>query len=154
MVLEGIRLWARGQALRSTAPWTEAQVLYREALGDGMGEEAIVALARFVAVLGRCARCPLRTFPAAANVLSNHETLMLGLVAGIQNNDEAAIDYCLERLCCRSRCEEVASAAAVFAVTMKACDRMMRPIPPSVLERILHEAAGGAEGAARPATVH
>jgi len=70
MVLEGIRLWARGQVLRSTDPWTSAQRLYRNALGDGMGEEAIIALARFVRVLGRCASCPLRTFPAPAAVVS------------------------------------------------------------------------------------
>jgi len=153
-VLEGFRLWARGQATRSTDPWSEAQRLYRDAFGDSMGEEAIIALARFIAVLGQCARCPLHTFPAASGFVSRHETLVLGLVAGIQNADEAAVGYCLDRLCCRSRCEEVASAAAVFALTMRACGETMRPIPVPALERLLGGVPGEGGYRAGGATVH
>lgn len=154
MVLEGIRLWTRGQALRSTAPWSRAQRLYRHALGDEMGEQAIVALARFIAVLGRCASCPLRTFPAEAAVVSHDEVLMLGLVAGIQNGDETCVDFCLARLCCRTMCEEVASAAGVFAVTMKACRKVMRPMPVPVLERIIRSSSGAGDSSVPVVTLH
>jgi len=154
MILESIRLWSHGQALKSSDTWTHAQHIYRNALGDAMGEQAIIALARFIAVLGRCASCPLRTFPAPAAYVSHDETLMLGLVAGIQNSDQAAIDFCLEGLCCPSLCEEVSSAAAVFALTMRACNNVMRPIPVPTLKKIISTSGGKAGGSDRRTTLH
>ncbi|MEM7693092.1 MAG: hypothetical protein AAF318_01465 [Pseudomonadota bacterium] len=150
MVLDGVRHFARGQATRSTAPWTAAQEIYRSALGDALGEAAIIALARFVKVMGRCATCPLRVYPAPSGQISRDEVLILGLISGIQNGDDVTSQFCLERLCCSTLCEEVASAASIFAFTLKASRQTLRPIPVSTLMRVVD---GEAESAA-PRTHH
>lgn len=144
MVLKGVRHWARGQATCSTVPWTAAQHIYRRALGDAMGEEAIIALARFVNVIGRCAICPLRVYPARSSQLSRDEALILGLISAIQNGDDATTQFCLEHLCCAVLCEDVANAASVFAFTLKAFRKTLRPIPQSTLERVVESTAESA----------
>lgn len=99
LVLDGYRHWTRGTVLRSTEPWTEAQLLYRGLLGDEDGERAIIALARFVRALGQCASCPLRAFRSGSRFVCSDETLVMGLIAGIQNGDEPVVHFCLDRLC-------------------------------------------------------
>lgn len=136
LVLEGYRCWTRGFVLRSTEPWTEAEHLYRHLLGDNDARHAVVALAGFVKTLGRCAACPLRMFHSGSPFICRDETLVMGLVSGIQNCDEAATTFCLELLCCRKRCGEAAQAAGDFALTLKALHMVMMPIPTPVLQSI------------------
>ncbi len=154
LVLEGYRHWTRGTVLRSTEPWTQAQLLYRGLLGDEDGETAIVALAHFVTTLGRCAICPLRVFNAGSCNICRDETLVMGLIAGIQNGDEPAIDLCLRKLCRRPLCDSAAMAAGTFALTLKFLGQTMLPIPAHVVARILDRARRAGDGGASRRTIH
>lgn len=154
VVLAGMRYWARGQALRSMDPWTEAQIIFRDYLGDAMGEQAIIALARFIAVIGRCSGCPLKVYPAVSGDLSRHEALLLGLIAAFQSGDQLAIDFCLHRLCCPNVCDEVAAVAAVFALTLKACHKTLRPLSVQQLERLLSSLPTSSLSGTSPRAIH
>jgi len=154
LVLEGYRHWTRGVALSSTEPWTRAQLLYRGQLGDEDGEKAIIALHRFVKTLGQCAACPLGVFNAGARFICRDETLVLGLIAGIQHADERAVMFCLEKLCCPNLCDRTALAAGTFALTLKALDQTMLPIPSHVIERILRRAKAGPDDGFPYGTIH
>ncbi|MDZ5695667.1 hypothetical protein [Chelativorans sp. M5D2P16] len=136
LVLEGYRCWTHGYATRSTEPWIDAQRLYRRLLGEENGADAIIALAGFVKTLGVCAVCPLRMFRSGAPFICRDEALVLGLISGIQNADQPTVDYCLQSLCCPQFCEDVAMTAGAFALSLKASDRIMMPIPVHVLARI------------------
>ena len=61
----------------------------------------------------------------------------MGLIAGIQNNDEEATSLCLTELSCATRCDEVALAAGSFALVLRGLDKNLLPIPASVLRDIL-----------------
>lgn len=137
LVLQGFRFWTRGTVLASTKPWTEAQLLYRGLLGDEDGEHAIIALARFVRILGQCAFCPLKVFHSDARFICRDEILVMALIAGIQNVDEPAVHLCLEKLCHPDRRDTSVMAAGGFALTLKALDYTMLPIPAHVVERIM-----------------
>lgn len=136
LVLEGYRSWTHGFILRSMEPWTQAQLLYHDLLGPEDAPHAIVALAGFIKTLGQCAACPLRTFRSGSQFICRDEALVMGLIAGIQNCDESATFICLERLCCRMRRANAASAAGDYALTLKAMHMVMKPIPVSVIETI------------------
>ena len=136
LVLDGYRHWTRGTVMGSTDSWTQAQLLYRELLGDRNGEQAIIALAQFVKTLGQCAICPLRVFNSGSHFICRDETLVMGLIAGIQNGDEPTVKLCLEKLCCSNLCDQVAMAAGNFALTLKWMDKMMLPIPAHIIDRI------------------
>lgn len=140
MVLQGFRFWTRGTVLRSTEPWTKAQLLYRGMLGDDEGERAIIALARFVSTLGQCATCPLKVFHSSSRFICRDETLVMGLIAGIQNCNELTVHFCLEKLCRRTLRDRTAMSAGAFALTLKALDHIMWPIPAHVVERIVAKA--------------
>ncbi len=43
LVLEGYRHWTRGTVLRSTEPWTQAQLLYRALLGNKVRRVSVVS---------------------------------------------------------------------------------------------------------------
>lgn len=99
LVLDGYRHLIRGAALSSTEHLSKAQRLYRGLLGDEDGERAIMALAKFVRTLGQSAACPLNVFKPGSRHICRDETLVMALMAGIQNGDEQTIHYCLEKLC-------------------------------------------------------
>lgn len=154
LVLDGYRHWTSGTVLRSTEPWTEAQRLYRGLLGDKDGERAIVALARFVRTLGQCATCPLRVFNAGSRFICRDETLVMGLIAGIQNSDEECVLLCLENLCRRGLIDQAAVAAGDFALTLKAMDQTMLPVPARVVARLLERQQRRAADDATYGTIH
>lgn len=154
LVLDGYRHWIRGTVLRSSKPWTEAQILYRGILGDEDGERAIIALARFVRTLGQCAICPPRVFNAGSRCICRDETLVMGLIAGIQNCDDPTVRLCLERLCSWNLRERTAIAAGTFAQTLKVLDYTMLPIPAHVVERILARSHENAFDALTSGTIH
>lgn len=154
LVLQGYRHWTQGYVARSTEPWTEAQRLYRAMLGDADGAQAIIALAGFVKTLGACAACPLKTVQAGAPFICRDETLVMGLIAGIQNVDQPAVEFCLAKLCCRNTCDTVAMAAGLFAINLRSMDQVMTPIPVHALAEIVERTAStDAEPVARP-TLH
>lgn len=154
LVLEGYRCWTRGYVMRSTEPWTDAQLLYRGMLGDANGEQAIIALAGFVKTLGQCAICPLRMFKSGSRFICRDETLVMGLIAGIQNGDQPAVEFSLKELCCPNLCEDVAMAAGVFALELKAMDKIMMPIPAHVLARIIERSQHEDEAPRTNRTIH
>lgn len=132
LVLEGCR--------RLTAPGSrieDARPLFAEIAGDRVGDAMLAELVRFLAVLGPCAQCPLRGFPSGASHISRDEALVMALVAGIQHGDEQVVDACLAHLACATRCREVESAAAIFAITMRSFGHRLMPIPLPAVEDIL-----------------
>lgn len=154
LVLEGYRCWTRGYVTRSTEPWTDAQHLYRGLLGNANGERAIIALAGFVKTLGVCATCPLKMFRSGAPFVCRDETLVMGLIAGIQNADQPAVDFCLANLCYRETCDEVAMAAGLFAINLRAMGQMMAPIPAHSLADIVEKAASSDGNGTAYLTLH
>lgn len=154
LVLQGFRFWTRGTVLSSTEPWTQAQILYRGLLGDEDGERAIIALARFVRILGQCANCPLKVFNSDSRFVCRDETLVMALIAGIQNGDEPTVHYCLEKLCRPDHRDRAAMAAGAFALTLKALDHTMLPIPAHVVERIMSRPQAKTLDALVSGTIH
>lgn len=134
LVLDGYRYWTLGFMAGEMASWQEAWELYSKKLGAQNGRAALDALSNFVKTLGACSVCPLRMFKQGSPHICRDETLVLGLISAIQNGDKAAIDLCLTHLSCATRCEEVSVAAANFALTLKALDAVLAPIPLQVLE--------------------
>lgn len=154
LVLDGYRHLIRGAALSSSNHLTRAQLLYRRLLGDDDGEKAIMALARFVRTLGQCAACPLNVFSPGSRNICRDETLVMALIAGIQNADERTIHYCLEKLCRPDHRDRAAMAAGVFALILKSLDHTMLPIPAHVVEQILSRTPAIALDALVSGTIH
>jgi hypothetical protein len=154
LVLDGYRHLIRGAALSSSEHLTKAQLLYRRLLGDDDGEKAIMALAKFVRTLGQCAACPLNVFKPGSRHICRDESLVMALIAGIQNGDEQTIHYCLEKLCRPDRRDPAAMTAGAFALTLKSMDCTMLPIPAHVVERIMSRPQAKALDALVSGTIH
>jgi len=142
LVLEGCRLWtlAQGagrQGLGREQSLERAWSPYGEILQEREALAARDELARFAGVLGRCAACPLRTLSPGRRNLTRDEALILGLISGIQHDDEAVTQACLDALTCKARCAEVESAAAMFAVTLRGLGQNLFHIPLHAIEDIL-----------------
>ena len=154
LVLEGYRCWTLGLAMRSTDPWTDAQILYRGVLGDDQAEQAIISLVGFVKTLGICATCPLRMCRPGSRVISRDETLVMGTIAGIQNADKMAVDYCLGKLCCRDVCDEVALSAGLFALNLRAMKQTLLPVTVESIIEIVDGPPSRARGDGGQPTLH
>lgn len=137
LVLEGYRHWTYGFATGDGMSWRSATDLYRDILGGDGSAAAVQALSDFVSTLGRCANCPLKTFASGSSHICRDEILVMGLIAGIQNNDEEATALCLAELSCATRCEEVALAAGSFGLVLRGLDKSLLPIPAPLLRDIL-----------------
>ncbi|WP_370321534.1 hypothetical protein [Oricola sp.] len=137
LVLEGYRHWTCGFATGDGMSWRSATELYQDILGGHGSATAVQALSDFVSTLGRCATCPLKTFASGSSHICRDEVLVMGLIAGIQNDDEEATALCLSELSCETRCDEVALAAGAFALVLRGLDKHLIPIPASVLRDIL-----------------
>lgn len=136
MVLEAMRCWSRGNLTGKCRHHEQARRLFRAQFGDIQGEAVIEGLAGFIAVIGRCAVCPLREQGAAG--ATDAEVLLLGLIAGIQLGDDRSVERCLDALTCPSRCEEVAHAAAVFAITLRVFGRTLSPASLRAADAVMH----------------
>lgn len=141
LVLEGYRHWLAGFETGSVGPWERAHMLYSSLLGDACGRRALGELSHFVRTLRRCAACPLLSFPFGAHHVCRDECLALGLVAGLQNGDEAASDTCLSQMCCGLMREEVGEAAASFAGTLSQMHLYLLPIPKPAIDDILQRSS-------------
>ncbi len=137
LVLEGCRLWSAGSYTGRDSFRESARLLYEELLDLPRGRLALAELSAFVAVLGRCASCPLKGFAPGVHHVTRDEVLLLGLLAGIQHGDDPVVSACLDKLACANRCEEVAMAAASFAITLRSFGQRLAPIPLPVVEDIL-----------------
>lgn len=154
LVLDGYRHLIRGAALSSADHLTKAQLLYRGVLGDADGEKAIMALATFVRTLDQCAACPLNVYRPGSHRICRDETLVMAMIAGIQNADEPTVTFCLEKLCCRDLRDRAILAAGAFALTLKYMDQVMLPIPVHVVERILARSGLGTLDGFTSGTIH
>lgn len=137
LVLEGYRHWIAGYDHNSVIPWELAWNLYESILGVDQAKTAVAELSHFIRVVGRCTTCPLKSFPSGAHHLCREECLALGLIAGAQHSDDAVIRKCLEAMTCPARCEAVAMAAGSFALTLRAMNQRLLPIPVNAIDDIL-----------------
>ncbi|MCI5078548.1 hypothetical protein [Oricola sp.] len=137
LVLEGYRNWSYGVATADEAAWQRAIDLYSGLLGTRASAAAVQALSEFVGALGRCASCPLKTFETGSRHICRDEVLVMGLIAGIQNQDDEVVGLCLTELSCATRCDEVALAAGSFALVLRGLDKTLLPIPAPVVRDIL-----------------
>ena len=137
LVLEGYRRWTYGMATGDRLAWQNVAEFYLGILGARGSLAAVRALSEFVSTLGRCATCPLKTFETGSRHICRDEVLVLGLIAGIQNNDDEAASLCLTELACATRCDEVAMAAGSFALVLRGLDKTLLPIPAAVVRDIL-----------------
>lgn len=153
LVLEGYRHWTLGKATQQHQPWETAVDLYLDILGKRGSKTAIFALSEFVNTLERCADCPLRTFKSGSRHICREEALVMGLIAGIQNDDARATELCLTALTCRMRCEEMALAAGSFALILRGLGKTLLPIPSPVIRDILDRSRRPG-GPAPRATLH
>ncbi len=117
LVLEGYRHWVAGIDNNSVVPWELAWNLYVGILGVDRAKPALAELAHFIRIVGRCATCPLMSFPSGAHHLCREECLTLGLISGAQHGDDIVVRKCLHAMTCPARCEPVAMAAGSFAVS-------------------------------------
>lgn len=140
LVIEGYRHWHAVEAFGRAEDWQAAVRLYCDLLGQEPGARALAELAQFIETLERCASCPLRALPFGEGHINREEALVVGLVAGIQHGDEAAVRTCLDALTCASRCTEVEIAAGRFAMALKASRHLLVPVPRPVIEDILYRA--------------
>lgn len=138
LVLEGYRHWTTGIICGEPAVyWKKTWNLYAEKLGASEGRLALSALSRFVRTLGHCAGCPLKTSPVGCQYLCRDEVMILGLLSGLQHNEETTIALCLDGLVCPKRCEEVLLAAEILATTLRTLGKTLLPVPSGTIKAIL-----------------
>ncbi len=136
LVIEGYRRWTTGFVTGSIVPWEMARELYCEVLGEQDGVAALNSLSQYVRTLKKCATCPLRSFPHNSSHLCMEECLTMGLIAGLQHQDDAA-DICLHHIACKQMCDEVELAAMDFANTLMSMEQVLLPVPAFVVNDIL-----------------
>lgn len=134
LVVQGYRHCSNPCPAHGKRAREQARELYLNILGKKAGPVLFREMRAFVETLSLCAACPLKAFPADENHLCRDEAFLLGLIAGIQHADHAAARMCLDQLTCRSRCEEMATAAATLALTLRSYDQKLLPIPLQVVE--------------------
>lgn len=137
LVLQGYRQWMMGVITREASYLNDAWNLFAKTLGVKKARTAMDAMTHFVRTLGLCSTCPLKTFEPECDGLCRDECLVLGLISGLQYGDEEAVNFCLSGLSCPNRCDEVAFAAGVFALSLKASGFVLFPLPASVLSQTL-----------------
>lgn len=137
LVLEGYRYWSSGVITGDYSHWDKAWNLYAVRLGTKEGKIALDALTKFTKTLGLCAACPLKTSPVGCQHLCRDEVMILGLLSGIQHDEQTTITLCLDGLVCPKRCEEVLIAAEVLAITLRSLGKILLPVPPEVIKAIL-----------------
>ncbi len=137
LVLDGCRYWQAAQALERESGFEAARALFLSILPQRQAAAGLQALDLFVSQLAFCNGCPLKAFPAGAHHVTRDEVLLLGLISGIQNGDEYAVRTCLDHITCAARCEEVAFAAANFAITLRSFGQKLQPVPLVAIEDVL-----------------
>lgn len=137
LVLEGYRSWSKGIIKGDISCLNDTLNMFASQLGSRSGRLALDALSSFIKTLGLCSTCPLQSSPTGCDFVCRHEILILGLLAGIQHDDETAIMLCLNELSCTNRSAEVLTSAEILAVTLRNLDRALRPIPTKTIRAIL-----------------
>lgn len=139
LVLFGYRNWSYGYRHHSEIHIQESWALHTKHLNNtSEAKEVLDTLILFVSALSECASCPLRSKPTEQYSVTREEGLILGLISAIQNGDDHVAETCLTQLTCASRCWELSHAAERYAVTLRALDQRLQPIPMSLIEQLLY----------------
>ena len=136
LVLEGYRHWSAGFETQSIAPWELAFEIYRSELGANDGKRALAELSHYVRTLKACSQCPLRASPFHSKHLCLEECLSIGLIAGMQHDDNTS-ELCLQHLSCPLRENEIATAAKTFAMTLSDLGQRLLPVPASAINDVV-----------------
>ncbi|MEW7009048.1 hypothetical protein [Lentilitoribacter sp. EG35] len=138
LVLFGYRNWSYGYRHHSETHIQESWALHTKHLDNiSQAKEVLDALILFVNALSECASCPLRSKPTDQHSVTREEGLILGLISAIQNGNDHVAETCLNQLTCASRCWELSHAAERYAITLRALNQKLQPIPMSLIEQLL-----------------
>ncbi len=137
LVLDGYRSLQSARNSQRQDDFDAASKFFHSLLPARMAKSALQALVVFVSQLAACNGCPLKSFPAETHHVTRYEVLLLGLIAGVQNGDDQCVRTCLNQITCASRCEEVAFAAANFALTLRCFGQQLGPVPLEAIEDVL-----------------
>ena len=137
LVLDGYRHWTTGLIEQDQNYMEQAVARYKAVVGQLKGLLLYDALMQFTCALGKCARSTLSTCEIGCVSVCRDEALILGLLSGLQHQDETAITLCLDGLISRPRFDEFLKAAEVFAWTLRDVDETLLPIPAPTIKAIL-----------------
>tara|TARA_R110002020_G_scaffold5841_8_gene24028 strand:+ start:15330 stop:15863 length:534 start_codon:yes stop_codon:yes gene_type:complete len=129
LVINGYRNCVAGLAHRDLRYWDAARSAHALALGRIDGQYALDAMASLIGRLGVCATCPLRFCKPGTSHLCRDECLVLGMVAGAQHGDEAAMVHSARLLACSDTCVEVVDRASAYAAVLLGHGHKLTPIP-------------------------
>ena len=137
LVLEGYRHWTHGLSLGSRERVEALTTLYHSTLGPKDAGPVLAAFQDFICIAGVCARCPLRMMASGCLGLCRDEALILGIVSGLQHDDNESTALCLRAIAHPARADQVAFAAGSFAFLLRGRGLTLMPIPPGALEGVL-----------------
>ncbi len=139
LILEGYRRWCTWHVTKDISQWEIARDRFVEFFGYSEGLYVIALLTEFTGKVCACARRPLNRRPIECNAVCKHEVLILGLVSGIQHDDETAVTLCLDALVDKARFEEVYYSAQVLATILQSLGCTLLPIPAETVRHLLAE---------------
>ncbi|MBU4550748.1 hypothetical protein [Hoeflea sp.] len=129
LVVNGYRNCVAGLAHRDLRYWDAAMSAHAQALGAIDGQYALDVMTSLIERLGICATCPLRFYKPGTGHLCRDECLVLGMVAGAQHGDEAAMVHSAKLLTCSEACFEVVDRASAYAAVLLGHGHRLTPIP-------------------------
>lgn len=137
LILEGYRRWCTWHVTKDDAQWEIARNRFVNFFGSREGLYVIALLSELNNKICACARCPLNRRPINCNALCLHEVLILGLISGIQHDDETAVTLCMDELVSQARFEEVYYAAQILATILQSLERTLFPVPAETIRHML-----------------
>ncbi|PWW01966.1 hypothetical protein DFR52_102631 [Hoeflea marina] len=137
LVLEGYRHWTHGLSQRSPDRVEALATLYDAALGPRDAGPVLSAFQDFICIAGLCARCPLRMMASGCVGLCRDEALILGIVSGLQHDDNEATAVCLRAIAHPARADQMAFSAGAYAFLLRGRGLTLMPIPTGALEGVL-----------------
>lgn len=140
LVIDGLRLWARGCDGEDREAWRAAARLYAVHLPHPLATIAIAQLAAWVRAMRAWRPEPLRLSDSGCRDVGRDECLALGLIAAWQHGDAGARAFAAARLGGPAGPSDVAEAAQGLACALQAAGLVLRPISAETL-RARHEAS-------------
>lgn len=127
------RNWLLGLVERDEARFRDVFKSHNKALGLGLTRLAMEGMHALVSELEVCSRCPLRFLKPASGHLCREEGLVLGIIAGIHNGDEATVWRCASSLACPRMAGLLIGATGQYAMPLKAGGKTLMPFPNEIL---------------------
>ena len=139
LVLEGYRRWCKSIISGDFRHLDELQQVYRTVLEEREAFLAYSAMLNFTKALASCAKCSLKTNGLHCPWMCFHECMILGLVSGIQHNEQTSICLCLDMLVESEKHDVAFNAAETFACILNVFGKTLLPVPAATIRRILEE---------------